>query len=44
VFERCKEFDIPVLSLMGGGYARDIQESADAHIDVYENAVHVLND
>lgn len=44
VYEACLERDVPVVVTLGGGYARPIAPSVDAHTDVYSDAMRALSD
>jgi acetoin utilization deacetylase AcuC-like enzyme len=38
VLDFCYEHQLPVVTTMGGGYSKPIQRSAEAHVDVFEQA------
>ena len=38
VFERCERVGVPVVVTLGGGYARPIEASIEAHLDVWRAA------
>ena len=38
VFDFCYEHRLPLVVTMGGGYSKPIQRSAEAHVDVFEQA------
>eukprot|EP00730_Choanoeca_flexa_P018466 TRINITY_DN8980_c0_g1_i1.p1 TRINITY_DN8980_c0_g1~~TRINITY_DN8980_c0_g1_i1.p1 ORF type:complete len:359 (+),score=41.62 TRINITY_DN8980_c0_g1_i1:61-1137(+) len=38
VFDFCAKHNLPVVTTMGGGYAKPIERSAEAHVDVFQQA------
>ncbi|MGB0390116.1 MAG: histone deacetylase [Salibacteraceae bacterium] len=43
VFEFCKNNELPVVSAMGGGYSKDINEIVRAHCQTFEQALAVFS-
>lgn len=42
LFEECLKRRVPVVTTMGGGYGKDIMNSVDAQVDVFEDALEHL--
>jgi acetoin utilization deacetylase AcuC-like enzyme len=43
VFESCKEFGVPVVVAMGGGYSENISDIIEAHANTFRMAKHVFD-
>ena len=43
VFSRCREEGVPVAVAMGGGYARDIDDSVDIHFQTVQAAARIYS-
>ena len=43
VFTRCREDGVPVAVAMGGGYARNIDDSVDIHFQTVQAAAHIYS-
>lgn len=43
VFSRCREHGVPVAVVMGGGYARDIDDSVDIHFQTVQAAARIYS-